>query len=214
MSKPAAPPEQLSLFAALVGGLVRRPLRGPAARDEIAEQLLGPAGFELADHVDQVLVGVEAEQQAAVDEGEGRGEALTTASRPGEEEVATRHSKGTDSPLDAPAVDLEAPVGEAAPEECALVDRVGRGAPERGLGQQPRVELVDPSVEGVEQRQRAPPPLLTSRPGIEPALLAVVFDRVQVCEDLERDRGPPIFGQQRRVKLAPDVHAAAKSALG
>jgi hypothetical protein len=81
MSKPAAPPEQLSLFAALVGGLVGDPLGRPAARDEVAEQLQWPASFELADHVDQVLVGVEPQQQAAVDQGEGRRQALSAASR-------------------------------------------------------------------------------------------------------------------------------------
>ena len=68
MSKPAAAPEQLSLFGALVSGLLSEPLGGPAARDEVAEQPQGPAGFELADHVDQVFVRIESEQQAAVDE--------------------------------------------------------------------------------------------------------------------------------------------------
>jgi 2'-5' RNA ligase len=57
------------------------------------------------------------------------------------------------------------------------------------------VELVDPPVEGIDQRQRSPPTLLSTRHCIERALLAVLFDRVQVGEDLERDRGPPIFRQ-------------------
>jgi hypothetical protein len=42
-------------------------------------------------------------------------------------------AKGRISPLDAPAVDLEAPVGEPAPKEFALIERVSRRAPERGL---------------------------------------------------------------------------------
>jgi len=59
MSKPAAPPEQLGLFAAVVGGLVSRALGGPAARDEVSEQPQGPAVLELPDDVDHILVGVE-----------------------------------------------------------------------------------------------------------------------------------------------------------
>src|SRR5690606_41253529 len=115
------------------GGLVSGPMGRPAARDEVAEQLQGPAGFELANHVDQVLVGVESEQQAAVDESESSRQALSAASGASEEEVSSSDGKGPNSPLDAPAVDLEASVGEAASKEFALIDRVGRGAPERGL---------------------------------------------------------------------------------
>ena len=133
MSKSAASPEQLSLFTALVGGLLSRPLGGPAVRDEVAEQLQGPTGFELADHVNQVLVGVQPQQQAAVDESESSRQALSAARRAGEEEVPASDGERPNSPLDAPAVDLEAPVGEAASEEFALIDRVGRGAAERGL---------------------------------------------------------------------------------
>jgi hypothetical protein len=154
MSKPAPAPEQLSLFATLVGGLLSGSRGGPAARNELAEPFQGPPGLELADDVDKVFVRVQPEQQTAIDQREGSRQALAATRRAGEEEVAACDGKGPDSSFDAPAVDLEAPVGEAAPEEFALIDRVGRRTPERRLGQEPRVDLVYPTIQSVEQRQQ------------------------------------------------------------
>ena len=104
MSKRTAAPEQLSLFATLVGGLVGRSC-GPVTRDQLAEPLEGPAGFKLADDVDKVFVRIEPEQQAAIDEGEGSRQALAATGRAGEEEVAARDGKRSNSSLDPPAVE-------------------------------------------------------------------------------------------------------------
>jgi hypothetical protein len=50
-----------SLFGALLCGLIR----GPALRDELGKLSQGPATFELADDVDEVLVRIDAECCAA-----------------------------------------------------------------------------------------------------------------------------------------------------
>ena len=79
----------------LLGGLLSGLLSGPAVGDELGEAAEGPAVFELADDVGQIAVGLDAEQEAAVGEGEGGGEAL---------------AKHANSALAAAIVDLEAPI--------------------------------------------------------------------------------------------------------
>jgi hypothetical protein len=63
------------------------------------------------------------------------------------------------------------------------------------------VQFVHPRIQLAENGQRASSALLGSRVRIEVALFAVGFDQVQVGEVLERDRGPPVFGQQCIMEL-------------
>ena len=132
-----------------------------------------------------------------------RGEPVKRKFRAGDSVVSN-------SPFDAAVIDLEAPVAEAAAEEVALVDGVGRVAPEGRLGQEFGVKVVDPAVERIEQGQRAPTPFFSTSRGVESTRLAVFLDRVEVDEVLERNRGPPVLGEQRRMKLAANVHATAE----
>ena len=60
------PPAQLSLFQALLTGLVGG---GPSPGDELGEPSHGPARLELPDDVEEVEVRVSAEQGAVVDQG-------------------------------------------------------------------------------------------------------------------------------------------------
>ncbi|MEY4548940.1 MAG: hypothetical protein RL685_5135 [Pseudomonadota bacterium] len=150
-------PAQLNLFEALLSGLVGG---SPVPGNELGQATHRPARVELADDIEQVLVGVDAEQGAVVDEGVGGGEPLAAACGAGEEVVVATDGEVADPSLDATVVDLEAPVLEAAPKEHTLVDRVGGSAAQRGLRQEFGVKVVNPVVERVEQRQRAPPALL------------------------------------------------------
>jgi hypothetical protein len=67
------------------------------------------------------------------------------------------------------------------------------------------MKRVDPAVERVEDRQREAPTRFPTGIGVERAVLAVGFDPVEVGEVLERDGGPPVLGEQGRMKLAADV---------
>src|SRR5690606_17141496 len=89
----------------------------------------------------------------------------------------------------------------------------GRRAPQRRLRQELGVDLIHPRVELVQQGQRAPPALFASRLGVETALLARGLYVVELLEELERDRRPLVLGQQGRMELAADVHAATQAAL-
>ena len=112
------PPAQLSLFQALLTGLVGG---GPGPGDELGEPSHGPARLELADDVEQVEVGVDAEQGAVVDEGVGGGESLAAAGGACEEVVAAADGEVADAALDAAVVDLEAPIFEATPKERSVL---------------------------------------------------------------------------------------------
>jgi hypothetical protein len=85
---------------------------------------------------------------------------------------------------------------EAAPEEGPLIDGVGRGAAQWGLGQELGVELIDPGVERIENRQRAPPPLVTAGLGIEALLFAFGLNLVQLGKEPDGNRGALVLGQQ------------------
>ncbi len=71
------------------------------------------------------------------------------------------------------------------------------------------MELICPTIKCIEERERAPPALVSSRVGIEATLFAVGLNGVEVGEIFDRDGGTPIFGEQCGVKFGADVHAAA-----
>jgi hypothetical protein len=182
MSAQRATSEGGGLLGSLLGGL----LSGPAMGNELGEAAEGPAVFELADDVGEVAVGLDAEEEAAIGEGEGGGEALAPTRGACEEEVASGYGKHADSALAAAVVDLEASIAEAAAEEITLVDGVGGGSAQGGLGQELGVEQISPAVERVEERERAPPSLIGAGIGVKAAFLAVGLDGVEVGEVLDR----------------------------
>ncbi|MEO8902290.1 MAG: hypothetical protein ABI488_10325 [Polyangiaceae bacterium] len=70
-------------------------------------------------------MGLNAEHEAAVGEGESGGEALSAAWGAGEEEIATGDGKHANSSLDTAVVDFKAAVVEAAAKELTLIDGGG-----------------------------------------------------------------------------------------
>jgi hypothetical protein len=130
-------PEELgtSLLGAMLRGLLERPTLG----DELVQAPEGPTCLEPLDRLDEVRVGVKVESQAVVHEGEGDGQTFASARRAGEQKGSSGHGKKPDPSFHATVVDLEAPICEAASKEGSLVDGIGRGATQRGLGQELRV---------------------------------------------------------------------------
>src|SRR5512133_137824 len=198
----------------LLGGLLSGLLERPAVGSELGQPAQGPPAFELLDHVDQIDVGVNAEQQAGVHEREGGSETLAAPNRAGEQEAPPRHSEEPNTSFGPAVVDLEAPILEAASEEEALVDRIGCRTAKWRFRKQLGMQLVDPGVQSVQQWERASEPFLGPSASVEATLLAVGFDVVEISEILQRDRGPPIFGQERCVEFAANVHATAETAFG
>src|SRR5688572_4708896 len=197
----------------LLGALLSGMLEGPARGHQLGETAQRPARFELADDVEQVNVRVDAENEAAIDEGEDGRKPLTAASGAGEEEVPAGHGVRPNATLGAAVVDLEAAIFEAAAEEGPLVDGVGRGLAQRGFRQELGVNAVDPFVEGVEQGERATAALFAAGIGIEAPGLAVFLNGVEVDEVLERDGRAPVLGDEGAMEFAADVHAAGEPAL-
>src|SRR5512133_2482015 len=179
-----------SLFGALLGGMLGSPVR----RSELAETPQGPAGFDLGDDVDQVGVRIDAEEPAIVDQCECVGQSLAAEDGSGEEEIAPGYGEGPDSALAAPVVNLESSVLKTASEEWALVDRVGCRSPQRRFRKQLRIGAVNPVVEQLQNRERAPLAFFEALIGRKVSLFAVALDCVDVREVLQRNRGPPIFG--------------------
>jgi N-acetylglucosaminyldiphosphoundecaprenol N-acetyl-beta-D-mannosaminyltransferase len=103
---------QPGLLGAVLSGLFSR----PAVRDELGELPQRPAALDLVDHVDQVRVGVEAEDQTAVDEREGRSQPLAPVHRAGEQEHAACEGDGPNPSGGSAVVDLETTVIETALE--------------------------------------------------------------------------------------------------
>jgi hypothetical protein len=204
--------QQLAGFN-LVGSMLSGLLGEPTRRGELAESLHGPTGFESVDDVDQVGVGIDAQDDAIVYERECSGEPLATTDGTGEEKVAPGDREGPDSSFTAPVVYLESPVFEAEAEVRSLVDGIGGCASQRRLGQQLGMNSVDPLVQGIEQRQRAPLAFFETLIGRDVSHLAVVLDCIEVGEVFQRNRGPPFFGQEGLMKLAADVHATAEPAF-
>ena len=116
----AAPGKGIGLLGALLGGM----LSGPAVGDELGEAFHRPAGFDLADDVDEVAVGLDAEREAIVDEGEGDGEALAAARGASEEEVPSCDGEESNSAFDAPVVYLKASVVEPTMLDPSTSERV------------------------------------------------------------------------------------------
>ena len=202
-------PAGFNLLGSILSGLLGEPTRG----GELTEAFQRPAGLDSIDDIDEVGVGVDAEDDAIVYERECSGEPLATTDGTGEEKVAPGDREGPDSSFAAPVVYLESPVLEAVTEVRSLVDGVGGRSSQRGLGQQLRMDTIDPFVKGIEQRYRAPPAFFETLIGRDVSHLAVGLDCVEVREVFERDRGPPIFGQEGLMKLAADVHATAEPAF-
>ena len=73
-----------SLFGALLSGLVR----GPACGGELGHARQGVAALKLVDGVLQVAPGIDAEDEAVVDQGVGHREAFTATHGAGEEKIA------------------------------------------------------------------------------------------------------------------------------
>jgi hypothetical protein len=84
-------------------------MRGPALRDELGKSPEAPAGFELADNVDEVLVRIDTEEQAVVDERESGCQPRASADRTGEKKPPSRNGKQPEPAFDPPVVDLERP---------------------------------------------------------------------------------------------------------
>ena len=61
---PRAEGNSNGLFAALLGGLLGEPVSG----SQLGQAFHGPTGFEPGDGVDQVFVGIDAENETVVDE--------------------------------------------------------------------------------------------------------------------------------------------------
>src|SRR3954469_14387377 len=101
--------EPASLLSVLLSGMLSQPAMG----DKFGEACEGPTGFELADEVEEVTVGVDAKGEAVVDEGEGDGQALAAAHRAGEKEIAAGHGKQANAPFDPAVVDIKPAVLEA-----------------------------------------------------------------------------------------------------
>src|SRR5690606_12808466 len=198
------------LLGSVLSGLLAR----PAPREELGEPTERPASLELRDHVDQVAIGIGAEDRAVIDERVGDREAFAAADRAGEEVVSTADGEVADSAFDATVVDLEPAVVEATTEKLPLVFRVGRCAPQRGLRQKLGVDFLDPAIQGIQNRQRAPPPLFASSLRGQAAFLAFGFDQIEIREVLERNRSSSVLGEQCCMKLAADVHATTQPSLG
>ncbi len=79
-------------------------------------------------------LGLNAEHEAAVGEGESGSEARSTARGACEEEIATGDGKHANSSLDTAVVDFEAAIIKASTKEFALIDGVRRGSAQRDLG--------------------------------------------------------------------------------
>ena len=195
-----------TLFGVL-SGLVGR---DPSVRRQLRETAHEPAPFEFDEDVLEVTLGIDVQAQAVVDEGIGVGEPLATADRAGEQKVSASHGKETNSTFDAAVIDFETTIHETPAQEGALSDRVLRRHTKRRFGQQLRMHVIDPCVERIQDRNRSRAPYFTPLIGIEPALLALRFNGIQFGERLQSDGGPLVFTEQRRVELAPYVHAAPK----
>src|SRR6187431_1348785 len=126
MSKRGQPRSTASRAPSLLGAVLGGLLGGPVCRDELREAAQRPAALELVDDIDEVALGIDAESEAVVHQGERDGQPLAAAYGAGEEKATARDGEQADPALDTPVVDLKAPVVEAAAEEGALVDRVGR----------------------------------------------------------------------------------------
>src|SRR5215831_13016840 len=194
-----------TLFAVLAGVLER-----PASRGELGESCERPASLELHEDILDVQLRIKPEQEAVIDECVCHSQSLAAAHGAGEKKVAATYGKRSNAALDAPVVDLESPVLEAATQEVVLTERVGRCSSQRRLWQEFRVELCDPPEERVEDGQGA---LAThDRPsrGVETSLLAVGFNPVEVGDVFDRDGRALVLREQRSVELATHVHQAAE----
>src|SRR5664279_1011430 len=209
--KPSETPRSADgvVFGWLLSGLTGGPVCGREFQDAGHEV----AALKLVDGVPEVGLGIDAENQAVVHESVGIGEALAAADGAGEEEVAASDGEIANSTLGTAVVDFESTVSETATEEDALVDGVGGGSPESGLGQQQGMDGINPCVQLVEDGQG----LLTANTAAffdgNSVGFAFGFDAVNVGEEFEGNGGATVFGQKRGVEFRPDVHSAAESAF-
>src|SRR5450759_431731 len=135
-----------SLLGALLSGLVR----SPACGGELGHARQGVTALKLVDGVLQVAPGIDAEDQAVIDQGVSHREAFTAAHGAGEEKVPAPDSVVANSSFGSAVVDFECAVAETAAEEEPLVDGVGCGPAQRGLGQERGMHAVHPGVQLVQ----------------------------------------------------------------
>src|SRR5450759_825264 len=190
-----------SLLGTLLSGLVR----SPAGGGELGHARQGVAALKLVDGVLEVAPGIDAEDEAVVDQGVGHRETFTAAHGAGEEKVSAPDSVVADSSFGPAVVDLECTVAEAAAEKDSMVDGVGCGPAQRGLGQEGGMRAVDPGIQLVQDGQGAHTADLAAGLRIDTAGLALGLDEVEVGKEFKRDDGTSIFGEQCGVKLGSDV---------
>jgi hypothetical protein len=125
-------------------------------------------------------------------------QALTAAHGAGEEKVSAPRGVVADSSFGPAVVDLERAVAETAAEEGPLVDGVGRGPAQRGLGQEFGMRAVDPSVQLVQGGQGARAANFAPRLRIDTNSLALGLDEIDVGTvappTLRLRRFLPVFG--------------------
>ena len=85
-----------SLFGALLSGLVR----SPAGGGELGHARQGVAALQFVDGVLEVASGIDAEDEAVVDQGVGDSEAFTSAHGSREEKIAATDSVIANSEVD------------------------------------------------------------------------------------------------------------------
>src|SRR5690349_1948158 len=129
-SQSARPGPGPGLLLSVLSGMLERPAGG----GELREASHGPTGLDLDQDVLEVVLGVQTEQQAVVDERVGDRETLAATDRACEQKVAPAHGKRPDSAFHAPVVDLETPVLEASTQENLLAQCVGGRRLQRRLG--------------------------------------------------------------------------------
>jgi len=160
-------------------------IEGPPRGREFAEPRQGPACLDLDEDVLDIVLRIDAQQQAVVDEGVRDRETFAAAHGTGEEKVSAADGERPDSALDAAVVNLETAVFEAASQVDVLTQRVGRRRPQRRLRQELGIDLRDPAIQRVEDRQRALAAHLGPGCGVEAAVLALGFDSIELPDVLD-----------------------------
>ena len=122
------------------GGLLCAFLSGffssPATGGQFAETGHRPLGLTLRDDVEQVVVGIDVQDCAVLNQRVHSGQALATKLRSGEKEIVPANSEVANSPLNAAVVNLEPPVFKATSKEGALRKCVRRRTVQNAFGQQ------------------------------------------------------------------------------
>ena len=116
---------------------------------------------------------------ARAEQGEGDGEAFGALVGASEQEVFSAESDLPELSLDLAIADVEAAIGEAPPKRLLLVNGVERRGVQRRLGDEVRMQRVNPLVEGVDERQRLLPAACMATLRGKDLGLAGIFDAVE-----------------------------------